>query len=386
MQPMDIVHYVARVDLEEGGVVRAVLDMCAALAERGHRVTLLTFDRSDVPGEWSGRDGAPSVVTLDRGALPRLAGSSAARARTAIAGAAAVHLHVPWDPVCRQMARLALAARVPYVLSIHGMLDDWCMAQRGLKKRLYLALGGRRLLERAAAVHCTAREEARQSSKWYPRGRPEVVPLIFDLAEYLDLPGPGPAREQFASALADDGEPTVLFLSRLHPKKGLDVLIETAGRLRDEGVPGRFVIAGTGDPPYEEALRRLVSQRDLGDRVSFLGFVSGRAKLSLYQASDLFLLPTHQENWGFVLIESLACGVPVVTTKGVDIWSELADSGGAAIEPAEPARLAAALRDLLSDAGRRRDMGDRGRAWVLETLEPQRVTGRYEALYAGLRG
>ena len=374
----------ARIRLEEGGVVRAVLDMCGALAARGHRVTLLTLDGTDVPREWSG--GNPSVIELHRatGVLPRLGGASRQRIRDIFAEADAVHLHVPWDLTCRQLAGIALAAKVPYVLSIHGMLDDWCMAQKSLKKRLYLAMGGRGLLERAAAVHCTAAAEARQSSRWYPRGRARVVPLIFDLAQYQELPGPEIARSTYATALGDDGEPVVLFLSRLHPKKRVELLIEAVARLRDADFGCRLLIAGTGEQEYEQHLRRLVAQGHLDDRVHFVGFVSGREKLSLYQASDLFVLPTHQENWGFVLIESLACGTPLVTTRGVDIWSELEAGGGAVIVDAEPEMLAATIRSLLQDDRRRQEMGSRGRSWVLETLHTDRVIDQYEAMYRSL--
>lgn len=380
---IDIVHYMARIRLEEGGVVRAVLDMCGALAARGHRVTLLTFDSTDVPRDWADADGNPTVITLQRprGVLPRLGGAARKLVREVFVRADVVHLHVPWDLVCRPLARLAREARVPYFISIHGMLDDWCMRQKSLKKRVYLAMGGRGLLERAEAVHCTARAEAEQSSRWFPRGRAEVVPLLFDLAEYEQLPGPEIARRRFAAEMGDDGEPVVLFVSRLHPKKRLDVLIEAAARLRDDGLACRFLIAGTGEPEYQQQLRGLVQQRALGDRVHFVGFVSGRDKLSLYQAADVFVLPTFQENWGFVLIESLACGTPLVTTRGVDIWSELESSGGAVIVEATAAATTAAISELLGDRERLNAMGPKGRAWVLDNLSVDGVLDRYEQLY-----
>jgi len=371
----------ARIRLEEGGVVRAVLDMCGALAARGHSVTLLTFDRTDVPDDWAGDN--PEVITLrtPTGLLPGLGGATRSLVREVFARADVVHLHVPWDLVCRSLARLARDARVPYFISIHGMLDDWCMAQKGLKKRVYLAMGGRGLLERAEAVHCTALAEADQSSRWFPRGRAAVVPLIFDLGEYEQLPGPEIARRRFAAQMGADGEPVVLFVSRLHPKKRLDVLIEVAARLRDDGLACRFLIAGTGEPDYEQQLRGLVQQRELGDRVHFVGFVSGRDKLSLYQAADVFVLPTFQENWGFVLIESLACATPVITTRAVDIWPELQSSGGAVIVDATPDATAAAISELLGDGERLDAMGPKGRAWVLENLGVDRVLDRYEQLY-----
>lgn len=381
---MKIVQYMSRIKLEDGGVVRAVLDLCGALAARGHDVTLLAGDSSDVPSAWrSGGDGLPRVHTLQgrSGPLPRLTQPATLDARRIIQEADVLHLHVPWDPICIQLGRIARQAGVPYLVGIHGMLDDWSMKQKALKKRLYLAIKGRRFLEQAAAVHCTAQAEREQSKKWYPKGRPVVLPLIFDLEEYVDLPGPQLARQAFASVIPSTDQPVLLFLSRLHPKKQVDLLIEAAGELRRRGVSFKLLIAGTGDQTYEAQLRQLVKERALTEQVAFVGFVTGREKVSLYQAAHLFVLPTHQENWGFVLLESLACGTPVITTKGVDIWPELESTGGAVIADASPDAIADAIVELLADDQRRQSMGVKGRDWVLQNLTVERVLDRYEQLY-----
>ena len=381
---MKIVQYMSRIKLEDGGVVRAVLDLCGALAARGHDVTLLAGDSSDVPSAWrSGGDGLPRVHTLQgrSGPLPRLTQPATLDAQSIIHQADVLHLHVPWDPICVQLGRIARQAGVPYLVGIHGMLDDWSMKQKAFKKRLYLAIKGRRFLEQAAAVHCTAQAEREQSEKWYPKGRPVVLPLIFDLEEYIDLPGPQLARQAFASVIPSPDQPVLLFLSRLHPKKQVDLLIEAAGELRRRGVAFKLLIAGTGDEPYEAQLRELVKERALTEQIAFVGFVTGKEKVSLYQAAHLFVLPTHQENWGFVLLESLACGTPVITTKGVDIWPELESTGGAVIADASPDAIADAIAALLSDDPRRQSMGVKGRDWVLRNLTVERVLDRYEQLY-----
>lgn len=386
---MRIVHYLSTIRLESGGVIRAVLDMSEQFTARGHDVTLLTFDHADVPASWvAGGPGLPCVQKL-AGRYSQWAGLTRSFTRqvdACLADADVVHMHVPWDYVCCRIAAVARRRDVPYVVALHGMLDDWCMEQGGWKKRLYLALAGRRLLENAAAVHCTCRLEAEQSRRWYPRGRVAVVPLIFNPAAFRQLPGPELARRSFASALGDDGEPVVLFLSRLHSKKRLDLLIEAAARLREIGPACRFVIAGTGEPDYEQAMRRLVAARGVADRVSFVGFVSGQEKISLFQACDLFVLPTDQDTWPFALIEPLACGLPLVTTRGVDIWEDLESSGGAVIVETQPANLAETIKALVEDPKRRRTMGRSGRAWVLDTLDPDRVVDRYEAMYRSRNG
>ena len=120
----------------------------------------------------------------------------------------------------------------------------------------------------------------------------------------------------------------------------------------------------------------------LDDRVDFVGEVLGADKLSLYQASDLFVLPTSQENFGLVLPEALACGTPVVTTKGVDIWPELESSGGALIaDPATPEQFAQHIGALLGTRARRDEMGAKGREWVLSSLSAESVMGLYVEMY-----
>lgn len=384
---MRLLHYFKAVRLQEGGVVRAVLDMCALLAQAGHGVTLATYDDADVPGAWrTGGPGLPRVVTLEPPA--RAAGlfsrAQLARFDDLLRGADVLHLHAVWTPSNAQVAARARALGTPYVVSVHGMLDDWSMAQKGLKKRVYLLLRGRRMLEGAARVHCTARAELDQARKHFPRGTGEVIPLVFDLAPFRTLPGPGAARARWPEL--DAGRPNLLFLSRVHYKKGIEHLVRAAARLRDADRACTVIVAGTGDESYQRSLEALTAELRLGDLVRFVGHVGGELKLSLFQAADLFVLPTSQENFGFALFESLACATPVVTTRGVDTWPELSASGGAALSDPDPARLAETIRGLLADRAALARMGEQGRAWVLEHLDSRRIAERFVGMYQQARG
>jgi glycosyltransferase involved in cell wall biosynthesis len=291
-------------------------------------------------------------------------------------------MHTPWESTNPQLAKVARGAGIPYIVSVHGMLDDWCMNQRRWKKRIYHALAARRLLEQTAFVHCTASAELEQARRWFPRGKGRVVPLVFDLEPFKALPGPDLARSRYYT-LSSRG-PKVLFLSRLHPKKGVELLIDAVSGLRKEGADLTLTIAGTGESEYVATLKQRATK--LGDRVEFLGMVSGQDKLSVYQAADVLVIPTSQENFGFVFPEALACGTPVVTTKGVDIWPELQTSGGAVIVEPEPRKISAALRKLFMDPAALKDMGAMGRRWVFQELDGARVVERYEALYAEAAG
>jgi glycosyltransferase involved in cell wall biosynthesis len=379
-----VFHYLPRILLAEGGPVRSTLDVCAMTVARGHRAVLLATDIADAPREWvaPGASNVPEVIRIDRPAVPPgfFDRAQMRRVRELVEPCDLLHLHAPWFTENIQLARLADRLGRPYVLTLHGMLDDWCMAQKGLKKRIFLLLAGRRMLEGAVRIQCASESERIQSSKWYPGTEAVVFPHVLDLSEFRSLPGPDEARRAFP-ALLPDGR-NVLYLGRLHHKKGPDVLIRALGAMARRKVDARVFFAGAPHTPaYQRELESIVAAEEVSDRVHFLGVVTGRLKWSLYQACDVFALPTSQENFGFVYPEALACETPVITTRGAGLWSELESSGAAVIVERAPAPFADAIARLLADADLRAQMGRRGRAWVFEYLDTERIVDRLMDLY-----
>jgi glycosyltransferase involved in cell wall biosynthesis len=258
------------------------------------------------------------------------------------------------------------------------MLDDWSMSQKPWKKKLFMSMSGRQFLQSARRIHCTAEGELSQAKKWIGDSETAVLPCLTDLNPFEKLPGPESALSLLAPA--HRGDLKMLFLSRIHEKKGIDILIRAAALMRDAGMKFIVMIAGTGDPFYKDELYRLVAELNLRDRVFFLGLVTGMQKISVYQSADLFVLPTAQENFGLVLTEALACGTPVLTTNGTDIWPEVQAAGGE-ITDRTPEAIAAAATKLLNDPADRKARGIRGREWIFSNLAVETVSKRYEALY-----
>ncbi len=384
---MNILHYIESTGFRYGGPPRFALDACRVIAAEGHDATILTPDSTDSPAAWleeagGKHEGMPTVARV--GSLMRPGGfiglHGMRRLRAALKKADVVHLHGVWAPSNLQVAAAARMMKVPYVVSLHGMLDDWSMNQGGGKKKAFLSLGGRYMLEHASRVHCTAQAEVDQSKKWFPNGAEAIIPYLMDLDPYRDLPGPQLARQKFA-ALNSDGAPTVLFLSRLHYKKGPEFLLRAAAQLKQLGVNGKIAFAGTGDATYIDSLKAMAAELGVEDRVHFLGMVVGREKLSLYQSADLFVLPTSQENFGLVLIEALACGTPIVTTKGVDIWRDVEASGSGMICDQAPQVLAETISTILSNDSLRKGMAAKARPWVFSEFDERTLLRRFEGLY-----
>lgn len=377
---MRIAHYVERIRLEDGGVARAALDMCRALAEAGHEVRIITRDGSDVPREWN-RPGTPTVKTVDPPGrtLGLIPGSRFRRQfAEALGGMDVLHLHGMWDLSNYAAAGAARSRGVPYVISPHGMLDDWPMSLHPWKKRLAWAMVAKRGLRGAARIHCAAAGELAESMRWFPRHLGVVAPLPFDLSAFRSLPGPGPAGEALP-AMRSAG-PRVLFLSRLVENKGADLVITAMPGVLKTHADAQLIIAGTGEAACEAALRAQAGELGVQGRVHFVGHVGGLCKVSLLESCDVFVLPTIHENFGFAILEAMAAGTPVITTRGAMLWRELSD-GGAAIVDREAAAIEGAIRGMLDDPGGARARGERGREWVFGFLDAERIVRQLEAVY-----
>lgn len=267
-------------------------------------------------------------------------------------GPEVVHIHALWSPWLYRMYRWAKARRLPIVWSPHGMLTPWALSQKRLKKAVALALYQKRGLRGADLLHVTAPSETEDVRRLGLKNPVAEVPLGVDVPAQLPTHETGPVR-------------TALFVSRVHPKKGLFDLVEAWAALRPQG--WRMVVAG---PSYRnhgaqvEARARVAGLTEA--EFSLIGPVYGAEKDRLYAQADLFVLPTYSENFGSVVIEALAQGCPVLTTAGTPWEGLLTHRCGWWIEPGA-APLKTTLREALAlPTSTLREMGERGYAWVRE--------------------
>ncbi|HWB20198.1 MAG TPA: glycosyltransferase [Phycisphaerales bacterium] len=371
--------------LKDGGVTRAVIDLCIALAQRGHQVHTFTSDSIDAPADWarapSTLPGKPTVHALPQ--RWQFQPEALDEVRTHMIAADVIHLDVPWDPVCYQLASLAYRLHKPYVFGIHGMLDQWTLATgsfaKRIKKSFYLHFRARIMLERAYSVLLASETEMQQSQRCYPRGRSTVIPLLVDLSSFSRLPGPQLAQQQFN--LAASADPIILSLGRLDPIKRHDLLIHALAVLRDRHIPARLVIAGSGAQHVLDSLQSLTERCKLSDRVIFTGFVGGDLKTSLYQASTIFASASAHESFGLSIVEALICGIPAVTSRAVNIWKELELSGSSLITDLTPQSFADAFAHLLADPARRAAMSAAASPFIHNWLDLPKVVQQYEDLY-----
>lgn len=246
-----------------------------------------------------------------------------------------VHVNCCWTPDCAMIQRLAQKRGYKVVLTPHGMLEPWIIKRHYWTRKVpALWLYQKAAVQRADCVQATAESERDNLLKLGYNSNIKVVRLGID-AESIEMKKSWKKSRQ------------ILFLSRVHVKKGINFLVEAADVLRNELQGYKILVAGEGDADYVEAMKRMICDRGLQDIVQLIGGVYGDEKWRLFQTSDFFVLPTHSENFGLAIAESLASGTPVISTVGTP-WSDLNSSeAGAWIEiGTEP--LVETLRRFLS--------------------------------------
>jgi glycosyltransferase involved in cell wall biosynthesis len=265
------------------------------------------------------------------------------------------------------------------------MLERWSLSERAWRKRAYVLLLERTTLHGAAAFHFTSDAERVRSLTFGSRAPAYVVPLGLRRQTWESLP----ARGGFRRRLGLGDAPTVLYLSRLHPKKRPELLLEGFSHAAQEFSTARLVLAGPGDPAYVLHLQRLASQLGLAKRVVFAGALGGHAVQEAFVDADVFVLPSLQENFGLAVAEAMAAGCPVVISPHVALAEDVEKYSAGIVVELEANALGDVLRQLLRDSDARRIMGENGRRLVLEryTWDPaaQAMIGVYEDILAGTR-
>jgi glycosyltransferase involved in cell wall biosynthesis len=258
------------------------------------------------------------------------------------------------------------------------MLDPWSLRQGRLKKALYLMWRMRRHLNAASAIHFTAEAERVGTTRLRLRAPAIVEPNGIDVSEYANLPPRGTFRQRWNIPAR---QTALLFLGRLHPKKGLDLLLPAFAMLKGDSL---LVLAGPGDDDYTRRLKAEADRLGVADRVVFTGMLLGEDKLSAFADADLFVLPSYQENFGIAVAEAMAAGLPVVVSDRVNIHAEIAGAGAGGVVPTDTAALAVELERWLSDPGRRRQAGASGRAYANSRFDWSVIAGRWEEHYEQL--
>jgi glycosyltransferase involved in cell wall biosynthesis len=374
---MNVLHVVSNLDPSSGGPAEALRGLASAQVAAGLAVGVLSTWARGADLSFADRLRAAGVEVHLIGPCysplvwrPGLGRAVAA----AVRAADVVHIHALWEEVQHQAARACLRFGRPYVFRPCGMLDPWSLAQGGWKKRLYLRLRLRRNLDGAAALHFTTPIERDLVAPLGLTAPAVVEPNGIRPDEFRDPPPPAEFRTAQSIPVA---APLLLFLGRVHHKKGLDLLPPVLAAL-----PGVYlVIAGPDQDGYGNQVLRHAEGLGVADRVRFVGMVRGREKLAALTAADLFVLPSHQENFGNAVVEALAVGLPVVISDQVNLWPEIRDAGVGGVAPLRVDALTEVIRRWLASPELRADAGRKAIPWVRERYDWATIARRWAGHY-----
>lgn len=374
MSSLRVLQIVPSLSLVYGGPSQMVLGLSKGLAAQGAEVTILTTDANGDVGQ------APLDVPINQpvyqnGYQIRYFHCSPFRRYKFSINLLKwlsqnahnydlAHIHALFSPVSSFAAAIARSKHLPYILRPLGTLDPADLRKKKQLKQIYAALLERPNLAGAAAVHFTSDQEAKTSQRFGVATRDWVIPLGVELPSAEAMP-----QTELRQRLGiTDQHPIVLFMSRIDPKKGLNLLLPALEQLQTEGVPFHLVLAGGNpqDPQYETQIRERIQTSALANRTTLTGFVSGVFKTQLLQAADLFVLPSYYENFGIAVAEAMTVGVPVVISDQVHIWQEIERAEAGWICSCDVTSVTKKLRQALHSTEARQQRGANAQTYALQ--------------------
>jgi glycosyltransferase involved in cell wall biosynthesis len=360
--------------------------MCAALRAQGVDVAVASTDAEmdgTLPREvFTTHKGVPVIL------FSRQLGNSFKYSRGLsiwlnenVSGFDVVHIHAVFNHACIAAARACRKHGVPYVVRPLGTLDPWSMKQKPLRKSVFWNLAGKRMLHDAAAVHYTARAEKQAVEESLGLNHGRVVPLGVDLTV---TGGNGFQRVEFPQLT---GHPYVLVLSRLHSKKGLDVLLDSFVPLvmGEEFANWRLVIAGDGPTDYSTRLKQQVRSAGAEEFILFTGWLEGAAKRAALRNASLLALPSRHENFGLCALEALAYGVPVLISPHVNLADDILSSNAGWVVPVSEGAIQNALIEAMRSTEDRHARGKAGKKFAAQFAWPN-IAAQLVSLYGDVSG
>lgn len=375
---MKLLHVISSVNPKGGGPIEGVKQLYAPMQALGVDLEVACCDAPDAP--WLANCGLPTVHALgpatgNYGYTPRLMPwlrDNAPRFDVVIVNGI-------WQFHSLAVRQALAGTKVPYFVFTHGMLDPWfkhTYPLKHLKKWLYWPWGEYRVLRDARAVIFTCEEErllARQSF-WLYRANEAVTSYGTS-----SPPNQGDALAQrFLAAHPQlQGKRIALFLSRIHEKKGCDLLLDAFAQVAKHDERLHLVMAGPDQTGWTGALKAQAETLGIADRITWPGMLQGDDKWGAFYAAEVFCLPSHQENFGIVVAEALACGKPVLISNKVNIWREIeSDAAGFVDEDTVDGTVRNLQRWLAMDAGGYAAMSERARQCFAKRFHIQRAAER----------
>lgn len=283
-----------------------------------------------------------------------------------------VHIHAIFSHSSIAASNACIKSKVPYILRPLGSLDPWSLNQRKRLKKILFKLYVTKMINNASMIHYTTQTEQELAERKISNKSGFIIPLSLD-DSFLNFRNGLEILKKYKIE-----EPYILFLSRIHHKKGLEFLIKAFNKLVDNE---RFkylklIIAGDGQKDYVEEIKKIADKN-----IFFTGWLNDYEKKALISNSKLLVLPSYQENFGLCLIEALAMKVPVLTTKNVNLWKEIISATAGWICDPNADSIYNLLIEILENEEKRKEFGNNGRKLIENNFTDEVVTEKLIDMY-----
>jgi len=386
---MNILHIFGSFTASHGGIAQALNGLTTAQAKLGHDVTVVA---SIKPGEEDEvfRPEAVKVVIPMQDKLERIWDCHSLELRRDLEdnliGTDIVHIHGIWHYPSFLGSKLANKGKIPYIIAPHGSLDSWCLEYKGTKKKLYMGLIQKRQLLGASLIHAVSDAESKDVKTLFPDVK------IRTIHNGVDVPKAVTNEDRvFVETIFPwlTGRRIILFLGRIHPIKGLDILIKAFSEAKRTQITHALVIAGSDQANLKNELKELAKRLAVEDKIFFTGFVEGVAKKSLLAAAEMLVQPSHSEGFSGSILEAMAFSKPVIISTGCDFPEVAVEDAGVIVRP-DPHELAAAMDRISSNIELTKEMGANGRRLIERKYSWDQIAGETiemynEAIAAGRR-
>ncbi len=378
---LKVLHIINTIDLRDGGPVASLYALARARLASGHSTTAISLDApgslnpEELPFNWV----ALGPGTGNYGYSPRLVPWLKEHAReydsVIISGIWGFQAFGGWKGL--------KGLNIPYLLFPHGMLDPWFKNSyplKHVKKWFYWHWFLHQVFRDASAVCFTCEQERGLARQSFWRYKAAEVVVGYGIQE-----PPASSQSQFDAfqrmVPAALNKRIILFLSRIHEKKGCDLLVQSYAKVMGADSNWHLVIAGPADEKTLVHLKAIARKAGIGDSVSWPGMLYGDAKWGAFRSADAFCLPSHQENFGIVVAEAMACECPALITHQVNIWRDIYESAAGFVEPDTAEGIEHLLRRWRENpVEKRQAMGARGRECQKRLFDIRGVDSRLEAL------
>jgi len=294
----------------------------------------------------------------------------------------AVHIHAVFSFASLAAGRAAASAGVPYIVRPLGVLNRWGMEnRRRLIKSLSFCFLELPMLQKAAALHYTSHMERQEAARFDLKNPQCVIPMGIDLTPFDALP----SREVFSAQFPETASTrNLLFLSRIDEKKGIDRLITAFARIARQRPDLRLVVCGGGPAALVEKLRAQASSLGVASRVTWAGQLSGELRLAAFSAAELFVLPSHSENFGIALLEAMAAGLPCLSTNQVALAADAAQDSAVMLTECDPIAIATKLEELLDSPDKCHQLAESARLLSRRNYSLASMGRALHALYGNI--